>query len=145
MINLSKNLPLIFPVHPRTMKLLKSNGFYDRIGKVSNLIVTEPLHYIPFMNLVFNARMIVTDSGGLQEETTYLGIPCLTLRPNTERPVTINEVTNRLCSEDDLETTVNEMLEGKINEGQIPEFWDGQTANRVVQTLIRYFDNRQGF
>ena len=109
------------------------------------MIVTEPLHYIPFMNLVFNARMIVTDSGGLQEETTYLGIPCLTLRPNTERPVTINEVTNRLCSEDDLETTVNEMLEGKINEGQIPEFWDGQTANRVVQTLIRYFDNRQGF
>ena len=141
LINLSKKLSLIFPVHPRTMKFLKLNGLYDRIGEVSNVIVTEPLHYIPFMNLVFNARMIVTDSGGLQEETTYLGIPCLTLRPNTERPVTINEGTNRLCNEDDLETAVHEILEGKIGEGQIPEFWDGQTAGRVVQTLLRYFDN----
>jgi len=139
LINISKELSLIFPVHPRTMKFLKSNGLYNRIGKVSNLIVTEPLHYIPFMNLVFNARMIVTDSGGLQEETTYLGIPCLTLRPNTERPITIDEGTNRLCSEDDLETAVREILDGKIGEGQIPEFWDGQTTGRVVQALIRYF------
>ncbi len=141
LINLSEKLSLIFPVHPRTMKFLKSNGLYDRIGEVPNLIVTEPLHYIPFMNLVFNARMIVTDSGGLQEESTYLGIPCLTLRPNTERPVTINEGTNRLCNEDGLESAAHEILEGKTGVGQIPEFWDGRTAGRVVQTLVRCFDN----
>ena len=91
------------------------------------------------MNLVFNSKLLITDSGGVQEETTYLGIPCLTLRPNTERPVTINIGTNKLCTPDDLEEMVSKIIKGDFSKSRKPPLWDGKTAQRVadsIETLI---------
>jgi UDP-N-acetylglucosamine 2-epimerase (non-hydrolysing) len=95
----------------------------------------DPLGYIHFMNLVFNARLLITDSGGIQEETTYLGIPCLTLRPNTERPVTVTIGTNYLCTSATLFARVTDILDDKIPSGRIPEMWDGRTAKRVLEKI----------
>jgi UDP-N-acetylglucosamine 2-epimerase (non-hydrolysing) len=104
--------------------------------------ITDPLGYIQFMNLVFNCQLVVTDSGGIQEETTYLSIPCLTLRPNTERPITVEQGTNRLCSVDTLETHLQAVMKGKAAMPIAPpELWDGRTAFRVVDS-IRSFVNR---
>jgi UDP-N-acetylglucosamine 2-epimerase (non-hydrolysing) len=91
------------------------------------------------MNLVFNCRYALTDSGGIQEETTYLGIPCITLRPNTERPVTLAEGTNRLCDLEDLETAVDSVLAEKKRQSCKIELWDGKTADRVVNSIKDYF------
>ena len=87
------------------------------------------------MSLVFNCQVAITDSGGIQEETTYLGIPCLTLRQNTERPVTISQGTNRLCTVENLENCVDKILKGDCEKGSIPELWDGQTADHVVRSI----------
>ena len=95
----------------------------------------EPLNYIRFMNLVFNCRLAITDSGGIQEETTYLGIPCLTMRPNTERPITIQQGTNRLCDFHHLQDMVETILSGNAAEGSVPDLWDGNTASRVVESI----------
>lgn len=138
-------LPVLFPVHPRTRKCLVSLKQYEFLSDTtntsasqsrhSNIIFTEPLAYIAFMNLVCNARIIITDSGGIQEETTYLGIPCITLRENTERPITITRGTNRLCSPDRLTATFSEFKD-KNNRSQTKiEMWDGQTAHRIVQHI----------
>jgi len=97
----------------------------------------EPLGYVDFMNLVCGARLVVTDSGGVQEETTYLGIPCLTLRPNTERPITITEGSNRLVTAANLAVTVDDILVGHGVHGRKPELWDGHTAQRVVADIRR--------
>ena len=90
------------------------------------------------MSLVFNCRLAITDSGGIQEETTYLGIPCLTLRPNTERPITVSMGTNRLCSKDDIEKQVDHAVSSKGGPANIPLMWDGHTASRVVRSITRY-------
>jgi UDP-N-acetylglucosamine 2-epimerase (non-hydrolysing) len=90
-----------------------------------------PVSYIPFMNLVFNCRLAITDSGGIQEETTYLGVPCLTLRPNTERPITVSEGTNRLCTAEDIESQAATAMAEKLT-AKAPPLWDGKTAGRVV-------------
>jgi UDP-N-acetylglucosamine 2-epimerase (non-hydrolysing) len=95
---ISASLPLIFPVHPRTRASLETAGLMAMLEKAGGMTLTEPLGYADFMNLVMSSRVLITDSGGIQEETTYLGIPCLTLRENTERPVTITQGTNRLCT-----------------------------------------------
>ncbi len=99
----------------------------------------EPQNYISFMNLVFNCRLAVTDSGGLQEETTYLGIPCLTLRPNTERPITITQGTNQLGTLEDVEQKIDAVLAGTSGQGSVPELWDGHTADRVVASIKQVF------
>jgi UDP-N-acetylglucosamine 2-epimerase (non-hydrolysing) len=138
LVRISERVPLIFPVHPRTRKNLETNGFMDRLKGCRSLCLDEPVSYIPFMNLVFNCRLAITDSGGIQEETTYLGIPCLTLRPNTERPVTITEGTNRLIKLDELETQVSEVLENGGSKGKVPDLWDGHTAERVVSSIRRF-------
>jgi UDP-N-acetylglucosamine 2-epimerase (non-hydrolysing) len=109
------------------------------LEKEDGLFISEPINYIRFMNLVFNCRFALTDSGGIQEETTYLGIPCLTLRPNTERPITITDGTNKLCTVESLEEDVDKVLVGAKNQKTQIDLWDGQTAIRVVDSIRRIF------
>jgi len=135
LIKIAKKMLLIFPVHPRTAKNLKRFGLMERLQHSPFIHLLEPLNYISFMNLVFHCSLVITDSGGIQEETTYLGIPCLTLRPNTERPVTITQGTNRLCTTDNLETCFKAVLTQKYPKGKAPDLWDGNTAQRVVESL----------
>lgn len=135
LVRISGRIPLVFPVHPRTMKNLASQGLLAALKEAPGLLLPEPLSYIPFMNMVFNCRLVITDSGGIQEETTYLGIPCLTLRPNTERPVTITHGTNQLCNTDELEEKVKAILSGYNKKAGRIKFWDGQTASRIVTHL----------
>lgn len=140
MINhLSTRMPIIFPVHPRTRKNLEQTGLIKELADEPAIKLLEPQNYISFMNLIFNCRLAITDSGGLQEETTYLGIPCLTLRPNTERPITITQGTNQLCTLDDVEAKIDAVLAGDSGKGSKPELWDGQTADRVVASIKRVF------
>jgi UDP-N-acetylglucosamine 2-epimerase (non-hydrolysing) len=133
----ARELPLLFAVHPRTRKKLEEFGLLAVAAASPGLTLTEPLGYVPFMNLVSGSRLAITDSGGVQEETTYLGIPCLTLRENTERPVTVSEGTNRLARADTLLTNVREALNGSWNTGRKPEKWDGKAADRAVESLRR--------
>jgi len=132
---ISETLPLIFPVHPRTSGRLEQFGI-DTLERAEQIHLAPPLGYNDFMNLVMNSRLIITDSGGVQEETTYLQIPCITLRPNTERPVTVTQGSNRLCNPEQLLEEVESALDGEHSATQIPELWDGKTAQRIVE-LIR--------
>lgn len=133
LIRVSQKTSLVFPVHPRTAKNLREFGFYDRLKNSPGIVLTEPLGYKAFMNLIFGCKFVITDSGGVQEETTYLKIPCLTLRPNTERPVTITEGTNKLTVPDRIEADLEELITREsLN---TPLFWDGKTATRVVQHI----------
>jgi UDP-N-acetylglucosamine 2-epimerase (non-hydrolysing) len=137
---ISKKIPLVFPLHPRTRKNAANMGILPELEESKHFLILEPLNYIRFMNLVFSCRFVLTDSGGIQEETTYLGIPCITLRPNTERPVTIKFGTNRLCELDNLEQTVGGVLaEAVRRECHIP-LWDGKTATRVVNSIKDFFN-----
>jgi UDP-N-acetylglucosamine 2-epimerase (non-hydrolysing) len=142
LVSLADKIPLVFPVHPRTEKSLQTNGLSSLLKRTRNLHLVPPLNYIHFMNLVFNCRFAVTDSGGIQEETTYLRIPCLTLRPNTERPITVTMGTNRLCRIETIEEQVGNILRAKGSGGKIPEYWDGKTAIRAVQSIKRLFNIR---
>jgi len=135
LISIAKKIPIVFPIHPRTRKNLEENGFISLLKEAKGLSLLKPLNYIRFMNLVFHCHFIITDSGGIQEETSYLGIPCLTMRPNTERPITIQKGTNQLCTLENLENRVDNFLSGKVSQGNLTEYWDGQTASRVVKTI----------
>src|SRR3954468_1445795 len=135
LIEAQRPLPLVFPVHPRTAKKLKGALFDSRLARAGVKLV-EPMPYVRFMSLVTGAAAAITDSGGIQEETTYLGIPCLTLRENTERPVTISEGTNRLVTPETLLLELERALTGP-RPVRCPELWDGKTAARCVEDLRR--------
>jgi UDP-N-acetylglucosamine 2-epimerase (non-hydrolysing) len=149
LLAVSRDLPLVFAVHPRTRKKLEEFGLLDHLshgdtgelgqrpGEGSRIHLTEPLGYIQFMNLVRSARAVITDSGGVQEESTYLGIPCLTLRENTERPITVSEGSNRLVKPERLFEQVQEVLAGRWPTGRKPALWDGHAADRCVAALKR--------
>ena len=133
---LSKKMPVIFPMHPRTRKNLIAFGLQDKIAKADNMIIIDPIGYHETIGLVDQSAFVLTDSGGLQEETTVLGIPCLTLRPNTERPVTITHGTNKLTTLKSLnDDMVAAPLGGKRRKRGIPPLWDGHTAERIVSIL----------
>jgi UDP-N-acetylglucosamine 2-epimerase (non-hydrolysing) len=134
---ISEKTPLVFPIHPRTLKNIKKFSIFDRIKSFADLFLIEPAAYLQFINLVRNSRFVLTDSGGIQEETTYLNIPCLTIRPTTERPVTIWEGTNKLIKEDEIVDEIEQILAGNEKKGKIPKFWDGRTAERIVEVLSK--------
>jgi UDP-N-acetylglucosamine 2-epimerase (non-hydrolysing) len=134
---IQKDIPILFPAHPRTIKRITEFGFKGRLDTAPGLRVIEPLGYLEFLDLMMHAQMVLTDSGGIQEETTILGIPCLTIRENTERPVTISEGTNILVGTDP-ERIVDEaqrILSGESKAGRVPELWDGHAAERIVRIL----------
>lgn len=131
-----QRIPLIFPVHPRTAQRLAATGFDSRL-RDAGIILVEPLSYIDFMSLVLDSAAVITDSGGLQEETTYLGIPCLTLRENTERPITLTEGTNRLVAPSTLALALGRALATAREDRRRPQFWDGNTTSRCLDDLRR--------
>ncbi len=139
LIAVGERLPVIFPVHPRTRANIEKFGFAERVAD-SNIRLIEPLGYLDFMNLYSSAKLVLTDSGGLQEETTALGIPCLTLRENTERPITIELGTNKLVgtSAEKIKQAAFEILESSEQKSapRIPPLWDGHAAERICDALI---------
>ena len=132
---ISDQIPLIFPVHPRTYKNILQFGLQPVIDRFPNLYFIEPLGYLQFIHLVSCAGFTLTDSGGIQEETTYLDIPCLTVRPNTERPVTVWEGSNKLIKVEEILPEINLIIEGKGKHGTVPKYWDGRTAERIVHMI----------
>ena len=131
----SEALPLIFTSHPRTIQRLKEFGLLEILESAKNLTMLEPLPYVEFMSLVTEAKLVITDSGGIQEETTYLGIPCLTLRENTERPITVSHGTNKLVTIETLASNLEQIMQDKWPAGSRPPLWDGKTAARAAQSL----------
>jgi UDP-N-acetylglucosamine 2-epimerase (non-hydrolysing) len=138
----SARLPLVFPVHPRTRKQLALFGLLPALEDSVGITLTDPLGYVQFMNLVCGAAAVITDSGGVQEETTFLRIPCLTLRENTERPITITQGTNRLVTAATLPTMIERILAGDWVSGSGPALWDGATARRCADDLqVRFLES----
>ena len=133
LLEVSKNLAVLFPAHPRTRQRLEAFGMDAR-----QLRVLDPVPYVEFINLQRNATVVITDSGGIQEETTYLGVPCLTLRDNTERPVTVSQGTNILVGKDPekLRIELESILQGNAKRGTIPPLWDGYAAERIARVLV---------
>ena len=136
---ISKSIKLVFPIHPRTTKQIAAFGLEDKVKKMKNLLLVPPIGYHDFLKLQMEAKFILTDSGGIQEESTYFGVPCLTLRPQTERPITITEGTNKLVKleTEDIIKEAEEILSGNIKKGKIPKYLDGKTAERIVDIFIK--------
>jgi UDP-N-acetylglucosamine 2-epimerase (non-hydrolysing) len=134
---IQKRVKIVFSIHPRSRKSLDNLKLTERIENMSDLMLVQPLGYLDFLKLIHDAKLVMTDSGGIQEETTVLGVPCLTLRENTERPVTVTEGTNVVVGSDE-EKIVCEaytILDGRNKRGRIPELWDGKAAERIARIL----------
>ena len=137
LVEIAKKVTLVFAVHPRTRKCLTEFGLSSTLEKCARIVMTEPLGYVKFMNLIRGSRFAITDSGGVQEETTYLGIPCMTLRENTERPITLTEGSNRLVRSEDMLSAVDDVIAGRWQASRRPKLWDGHVADRCVESLRR--------
>lgn len=137
---IATKLPIVFPAHPRTRKTIENFRLSSRVNSISNLRLIEPLGYLDFLHLYSGARLVLTDSGGIQEETTVLGIPCLTLRENTERPITIEMGTNLLVGTETsriVEAALSALSDRQARASyRIPPLWDGHTAERIVKVLL---------
>ncbi|MCE7065567.1 non-hydrolyzing UDP-N-acetylglucosamine 2-epimerase [Dyadobacter sp. CY326] len=142
--NLSELGPVIFPIHPRTLKNFAQNGLTPQLEHIANLELLKPQGYLEFLELTKNALLVVTDSGGIQEETTFLQVPCITLRQNTERPVTVEVGTNHLLPDWNATSVLmlaKHLMEGNSKKGRIPDFWDGNAAERIVTILREKYIN----
>jgi UDP-N-acetylglucosamine 2-epimerase (non-hydrolysing) len=135
----SARVPLLFPVHPRTVARAASLGLEDRLRSIAGLRLCEPIGYNDFVTLMASAKLVATDSGGIQEETTALGIPCLTMREGTERPITVTEGTNTVVALDakKIAAEVDAIVSGRAKKGRVPEGWDGRAGERIVDALER--------
>ncbi len=135
--NITSKYNLVFPAHPRTVNNLEKFGLLNELKQNKKLILSEPLDYFSFQKLVKNSLMIITDSGGIQEESTFLGVPCLTLRPNTERPVTVTLGTNELIPFDEklIESRIESVENGTYKKGVVPPMWDGKATERILKIV----------
>ncbi len=138
---LSASIPVVFPMHPRTKKNIGNFGIDMEFNE--DFLIIEPVRYREFITLQKNARFVLTDSGGIQEETTYLKLPCLTLRPNTERPITVAQGTNELVDLNTVEEQSRRILAGNWKQGTIPLLWDGKTAGRIVEAIAEFQARRR--
>lgn len=141
--DVTKHKKVVFPMHPRTKNNLEKFELTDELNSIEGLIIEGPLGYLEFLNLMENATVIITDSGGIQEETTYLQVPCITFRDTTERPVTVDLGTNFLMKDLD-PVTVNQqfqdILNGKAKKGVIPPLWDGKASERIAEKLLEKYN-----
>ncbi len=135
---IQKEIPIVFPIHPRSKNRLKQFGFDPKLKEMPGLLITEPLGYLDFLKLLAESKFALTDSGGIQEETTVLGVPCLTLRDNTERPVTVTQGTNLVIGNraGSIIEKSKKILNGESKKGRSPDLWDGKAAERIVQVLL---------
>ena len=138
LLETSQTIPVVFPVHPRTRSRLRQWEMWDILAKNDRIVMTEPLDYLTFLSLEHGAVAVITDSGGIQEECTLLGIPCLAIRPYTERPITIEIGTNELvaATHDGISEALSRVLNNQWKSGSIPELWDGKAAERIVKILL---------
>jgi len=134
-------IPVVFPVHPRRRAKIEQHGLAQVLAE-SGVVALPPAGYLEMLGLMQSARLVLTDSGGIQEETTALGIPCVTLRENTERPITVDEGTNTLVGQDParIAAAVDDILRTGGKAGRIPELWDGQAAQRIAAVLRQWLD-----
>lgn len=146
LVALGGRMRVVFPVHPRTRKQIAAFGLDGVFSESNNIYLLPPQGYLDFLNLTANAELVLSDSGGIQEETTILGVPCLTLRPNTERPVTIECGTNTLVGNDHaaILAAIEQVLGGKGRKKSVPELWDGNAAQRIVRVIVRRFTENNG-
>lgn len=143
--NICEKVPVVYPMHPRSAKMLSVGGLADRARDIDGLLTIDPLGYLDFIELEANARFVMTDSGGVQEETTVLGVPCLTLRENTERPVTVREGTNTIVGTDPVAiaaAAIRAAGEPPAQDASIPELWDGRAAERIADVLVKLNERR---
>jgi UDP-N-acetylglucosamine 2-epimerase (non-hydrolysing) len=140
LVRIASRLPVVFPVHPRTRGRLEAAGLWAKLAAAPGVVLSQPLGYLEFLSLSSQAQLIVTDSGGLQEESTVLGIPCLTLRENTERPITVSEGSSTLVGRDVklLEKLVDDVLAGRYKRGHAPDHWDGKAGQRIAEVVARF-------
>lgn len=138
LLKIADDIPLVMPLHPRTRENLKKFDLLLRLSSHKSITLIQPVDYLSFLSLVLQSQMVLTDSGGIQEETTYLGIPCFTIRRNTERPVTVDLGTNILVNPDSssIIKAFQQFHQGRMKKGTIPPLWDGNTANRIVSILL---------
>jgi len=138
---IEQDLKVIFPIHPRSRKMIQNFGLESRIQSMPNLELLDPLGYLDFMKLMHNARVLLTDSGGIQEETTFLGIPCITMRENTERPSSVQLGTNILVGTDTdlILKEFKKILNGNGKKGTVPPLWDGHAAERIIEIIKKEF------
>lgn len=146
---IAEHIPIIFPIHPRTRKMVCQfglDGYFSTADQPQGLWMTDPLGYLEFLHLNLSAKMVITDSGGLQEETTVLGVPCITLRHNTERPITCEVGTNVIVGNerDAIAHHASAILKGEAPRGSVPEKWDGRAAERIVEILFDKFSRDYG-
>ncbi|MEG3640524.1 non-hydrolyzing UDP-N-acetylglucosamine 2-epimerase [Magnetococcus sp. PR-3] len=138
---ISEQLPLLFPVHPRTRGQMEAAGLQELVDQTPHIVTLPPVGYLEMLGLMSRARVVLTDSGGIQEETTALGIPCITLRENTERPITVTHGTNTMVGQDadKISEAFNQIMQNGGKAGRIPELWDGQAAGRIADQLKQWY------